>query len=81
MLLHDARNDSDLMLTLSTLLEHPTSRSAAAQKLHLSRTALYSRIATIERLLAVDLNKGEDFFGLTLAVRSYYLAVRSYYGA
>lgn len=71
-LLHDARNDSDLMVTLSTLLEHPTSRSAAAQELHLSRTALYSRIATIERLLAVDLNKGEDFFGLSLAVRSYY---------
>lgn len=72
LLLHDARNDSDLMLTLSPLLEHPTSRSAAAQELHLSRTALYSRIATIERLLAVDLNKGEDFFGLSLAVRSYY---------
>lgn len=71
-LLHDARNDSDFMLTLSTLLEHPTSRSAAAQELHLSRTALYSRIATIERLLTVDLNKGEDFFGLSLAVRSYY---------
>lgn len=71
-LLHDARNDSDLMLMLSTLLEHPTSRSAAAQELHLSRTALYSRIATIERLLGVDLNKGEDFFGLSLAVRSYY---------
>lgn len=72
LLLHDERNGTDLLLTLRKLLEYPTSRSAAAQDLHLSRTALYSRIATIERLLSINLNNGEEFFGLSLAVRSYF---------
>ncbi|MCQ9352707.1 PucR family transcriptional regulator [Corynebacterium sp. 153RC1] len=68
---HDAKNDSDLVDTLTAVLAHPTSRTAAAECLHLSRTALYTRIATIERLLGVDLSNGEEVFALSLALKAY----------
>ncbi|WKD61352.1 Purine catabolism regulatory protein [Corynebacterium ciconiae DSM 44920] len=71
LLIHDARNDSDLLSTLRVLVHHPTSRSAAAAELHVSRTALYSRIATIERLLQADLSDGHQFFALALALKTY----------
>lgn len=71
LLLHDQRNSADLLSTARALVDYPTSRSAAAQVLHLSRTALYSRIATIERLLSIDLSNGKEFFALSLAVRAY----------
>jgi len=66
---HDARHGGDLVETLRVVLEHPASRSAAATALHLSRTSLYARIATIERLLDMDLADGEVQFALGLAVR------------
>lgn len=66
---HDARHGGDLVETLRVVLEHPASRSAAATALHLSRTSLYARIATIERLLDMDLADGEVQFSLGLAVR------------
>lgn len=71
LLLHDSRNQGDLLGTLRALLEYPTSRSAAADHLHLSRTALYSRITTIERLLNMDLSNGKHFFALALAMKTY----------
>jgi len=52
------------------VLRHPSSRSAVAEDLHLSRTSLYSRIATIERLLGMDLGDGETQFALGLALRT-----------
>lgn len=67
---HDARHDGDLVPTLAAVLRHPSSRSAAAEELHLSRTSLYSRIATIERLLGMDLTDGETQFALGLALRT-----------
>ncbi|MCK2200860.1 PucR family transcriptional regulator [Corynebacterium callunae] len=70
LLVHDSRHGSDLLETLETILRFPTSRSAAADAMYLSRTALYSRISTIERLLGVDLNDGDTQFTLSLAVRA-----------
>lgn len=67
----DAAHGTDLFGTLRVVLEHPGSRSAAATKLHLSRTALYARIDRIEKLLQVDLGEGSVQFSLALAVRSY----------
>ncbi|QGU06589.1 Purine catabolism regulatory protein-like family protein [Corynebacterium occultum] len=71
LLLHDAAHGTDLLETLRMVLEHPASRSAAAQKLHLSRTALYARISKIETLLEVDLGEGDTQFALGLAVRAH----------
>lgn len=70
LILHDDRHGTDLLPTLEAILRFPASRSAAADALHLSRTALYSRIATIERLLRVDLSDGGAQFTLALAVRA-----------
>lgn len=71
LLLHDSRNGTDLVQTLRAIVEYPASRSAAADTLHLSRTALYSRISAIERILDADLANGQSFFSLSVAVRSY----------
>lgn len=68
---HDAKNEGDLVETLAAVLANPTSRTAAAEQLHLSRTALYSRIGTIERLLGVDLTHGDEIFALSLAMKAY----------
>jgi purine catabolism regulator len=67
---YDRRHEGDLVETTAAVLRHPSSRSAVAEDLHLSRTSLYSRIATIERLLGVDLNDGEVQFALGLALRT-----------
>ncbi|MDO4760818.1 MAG: PucR family transcriptional regulator [Corynebacterium sp.] len=67
---YDKKNRGDLLPTLRAVLKHPTSRSAAADELHLSRTALYSRLATIERLLNADLSDGDTNFALNLALRN-----------
>lgn len=68
---YDAKNDGDLVDTLAAVLANPTSRTAAAEQLHLSRTALYSRIAIIERLLGVDLSNGDEIFALSLAMKAH----------
>lgn len=67
---YDRRHDGDLLATLAAVVRHPSSRSAAAAELHLSRTSLYSRIATVERLLGMDLNDGDAQFTLNLALRT-----------
>jgi purine catabolism regulator len=67
---YDHRHDGDLVETTAAVLRHPSSRSAVAEDLHLSRTSLYSRIATIERLLGMDLGDGETQFALGLALRT-----------
>lgn len=68
--LYDQRNGTDLKHCLRVLLKHSDSRSAAADELHLSRTALYNRIAVIERTLGVSLADAETRFALSLAVRA-----------
>lgn len=72
LLIHDSRHGTDLVGTVKVLLDNPTSRSAAAEQLHLSRAALYSRIATIERLCDTDLTNGDQLFRLALALRTYF---------
>lgn len=67
---HDARHHTDLIRTAGAVVRHPTSRSAAAAELHLSRTSLYSRISTIERLLDADLAEEDTQFALGLALRT-----------
>lgn len=67
---HDARHSTDLIQTVGAVVRHPTSRSAAAAELHLSRTSLYSRISTIERLLDADLALEDTQFALGLALRT-----------
>lgn len=67
---YDSRHAGDLTDTVAAVLRHPSSRSAVAAELHLSRTSLYSRIATIERLLGLELNDGETQFALGLALRT-----------
>lgn len=71
LLLHDEQTGSDLIGTLAVLLHHPTSRSAAAEKLHLSRAAFYTRFATIECLLDTDLADGDQLFRLALVLHTY----------
>lgn len=72
LLIHDARHGTTLMETARALVAHPTSRSQVADQLHISRTALYSRIGTIERLLEIDAADGDSFFALSIAVRAYF---------
>ncbi|AMJ45109.1 PucR family transcriptional regulator [Corynebacterium stationis] len=68
---YDKEHGTELMVTLQAVLEHPASRSAAAQALHLSRTALYSRIERIEELVNLDLSEGSAQFALGLAIRAH----------
>lgn len=70
LILYDKNHHGDLLETLAAVLANPTSRKAAADQLHLSRTALYGRIATIERLLHMNLSDGETMFSLSLALKS-----------
>ena len=68
--LYDQRNGTDLKQCLRVLLKHADSRSAAAAELHLSRTALYNRIAVIERILGTSLDNPEQRFALNLALHA-----------
>lgn len=66
---HDHAHNSDLVGTLRVLLEHPSSKSAVADTLHISRSALYTRITAIERILGISLANPEALFSLNLATR------------
>ncbi|WP_313511660.1 PucR family transcriptional regulator [Corynebacterium variabile] len=67
---YDARNDTDLMSVLRTIVRYPLSRAKAAKASHLSRTSFYNRLATLERLLGVDLADGDSLFRIGLALKS-----------
>ncbi|WP_018156472.1 PucR family transcriptional regulator [Demetria terragena] len=53
---YDASHGTDLEAAVRALLEHPTSKVAAAAALHLSRPVFYDRIAKAERVLGVDVD-------------------------
>jgi purine catabolism regulator len=55
----DSRNDTDLVGALRIYLEHRGNKSGAASAAHVSRQSFYQRLATIERILAVDLESAE----------------------
>jgi purine catabolism regulator len=52
---HDEQLGSSLLATVAALVSHPSSKSAAAASLHISRPVFYDRLAKVERLLGVDL--------------------------
>lgn len=70
LLRYDEQHGTDLMTTVQVVLDHPTSRSAAAKVLHLSKTALYLRIERIETLVKQDLGEGSVQFSLGLIIRA-----------
>lgn len=65
---HDRRTGGDLLTVLGAYLDHADNKSAAAQAAHLSRPALYERLATIERVTGVSLAVGESRASLHAAL-------------
>ncbi len=65
---HDRRVGGDLLAVLAAYLDHADNKSAAAQAAHLSRPALYERLATIERITGVSLSAGESRTSLHAAL-------------
>ena len=68
LLAHDARHGTDLLGTLRGFLTSGGNKSAAANAVHLSRQALYERLATIERVLSVDVDSAETRASLYAAM-------------
>ncbi|MBO0875438.1 MAG: helix-turn-helix domain-containing protein, partial [Pseudonocardia sp.] len=64
---YDAEHGTALYETLSAVLTS-TNKAAAATALHLSRPALYERLARIERILQVDLDDPECRSSLHVAL-------------
>lgn len=61
-------HDADDIEVLRGYLELAGNKSALAKQLHLSRPALYSRLASIQRRLGVDLDDGESMTSLHVAL-------------
>ncbi|MGV0742088.1 PucR family transcriptional regulator [Mycolicibacterium sp. XJ870] len=68
LLIHDADHGENDMAVLRGYLELAGNKSAVAKRLHLSRPALYSRLASIQRRLGVDLDDGESMTSLHVAL-------------
>jgi purine catabolism regulator len=68
LLAHDARHGTDLVRTLRAYLEAGRNKSVAAQAAHLSRAAFYQRLATLERILGVDLDAPGPCLSLHVAL-------------
>ena len=69
LLAHDARHPRDQLLdTLRAYLEQGRNKSAAATAAHLSRQALYERLARIERILHADLESVDACLSLHVAL-------------
>jgi PucR family transcriptional regulator, purine catabolism regulatory protein len=60
--------DGGLLEVLRALVSHPTSKSAAAASLHMSRPVFYDRLAKIESLLGVDLDDPDIRVSLHVAL-------------
>ncbi|MBP1161283.1 PucR family transcriptional regulator [Rhodococcus sp. PvR099] len=65
---HAARHDDDSFHVLRSFLALGGNKTELAKRLHLSRPTLYSKLATIERLLGVDLDDAESRTSLHTAV-------------
>ena len=60
LILDDMASGMDNMGLLRTYLETAGNKTQVAQRLHMSRPALYSRLARIEKVLGTDLDDGES---------------------
>lgn len=65
---YDSRHETGLVATLRVFLASGRNKSVAADRAHLSRQALYQRLATIERVLGVDLDSAEACTSLHAAL-------------
>jgi len=70
LLRHDAAHRSDLVKTLSTYLAHGSSKTRAAQALHLRRQSLYQRLSKIEELIGENLDDPARRGSLTLVLKA-----------
>ncbi|MDV3127243.1 PucR family transcriptional regulator ligand-binding domain-containing protein [Mycobacterium sp. 21AC1] len=68
LLIHDADHGENDMAVLRGYLELAGNKSALSKRLHMSRPALYSRLASIQRRLGVDLDDGESMTSLHVAL-------------
>lgn len=68
---YDQKHGSQLLLTLSTLLEHGLSKQDAADKLFIRRQTLYHRLDKIQELLGDDCLNPQNRLSLELALRAY----------
>ncbi|GAB3300460.1 PucR family transcriptional regulator [Parasphingorhabdus pacifica] len=67
LLTHDADHRTDLVDMLGDFLRHGGNKTELARRSHLSRPALYNRLATIESVLGVDLSDAESRVSLHVA--------------
>jgi purine catabolism regulator len=65
---HDARHGTDLLTTLRHYLDAAGNKTVAARRGGLSRETVYQRLRTIERILACDLESGEQRTELHVAL-------------
>nr|GLK39516.1 hypothetical protein GCM10017611_63870 [Rhodococcus wratislaviensis] len=65
---HQARHGGDSVGVLRSFLELGGNKTELAKKLHLSRPTLYAKLATIQRLLGVDLDDAESRTSLHTAI-------------
>lgn len=64
----DRRNDSNLVDCLRTFLVQGGNKSAAAEAAHVARQTFYRRLATVQRILAMDLESAEVRTSLHAAI-------------
>jgi PucR family transcriptional regulator, purine catabolism regulatory protein len=64
----DRRNDSNLIDCLRTFLVQGGNKSAAAEAAHVARQTFYRRLATVQRILAMDLESAEVRTSLHAAI-------------
>lgn len=65
---YDQQRGTDLVRLLRVVLDTPGGKSAAAQRLHISRPVLYERLAKIQSIMGVDLDDPQVRTSLHLAV-------------
>jgi purine catabolism regulator len=68
LLIRDADHGENDLAVLRGFLELAGNKSALAKRLHMSRPALYSRLAAIQRRLDMDLEDGESMTSLHVAL-------------
>jgi purine catabolism regulator len=68
LILHDLENGDNLQEILRGYFELGRHKSALAIRLHMSRPALYAKLARIEKMLGVDLSDGESATSLHVAI-------------